>query len=57
MQPLTRFGLLVTAALLPITGCAPTKVNVVRQYTGNLPQPNRIFVYYFAVSPGEVKLH
>ena len=42
--------------LLALTGCAPTTVNVVSQYTGPLPQPNRILVYNFAVSPDEVKL-
>ncbi len=56
MQPFISFGLLIAAAILTITGCAPTTVNVVSQYTGNLPQPNRILVYNFAVSPDEVKL-
>jgi hypothetical protein len=56
MQPFIRLGLLIAAAILTITGCAPTTVNVVSQYTGNLPQPNRILVYNFAVSPDEVKL-
>jgi len=57
MQPFARLGLLVAgAALLAIIGCAPTTVNVVSQYTGNLPQPNRILIYNFAVSPDEVTL-
>jgi hypothetical protein len=56
IQPFIRFGLLITAAILTITGCAPAKVNVVSQYTGNLPQSNRVLVYNFAVSPDEVKL-
>lgn len=37
MQPFIRFGLLIAVAILTITGCAPTTVNVVSQYTGNLP--------------------
>jgi hypothetical protein len=56
MHPFIRFGLLIAVVILTITGCAPTTVNVVSQYTGNLPQPNRILVYNFAVSPDEVKL-
>lgn len=56
MQPFARLGLLIIAAFLAFTGCAPTTVNVVSQYTGNLPQPNRILVYNFAVSPDEVRL-
>jgi hypothetical protein len=49
--------LLVSAtALLALTGCAPTSVNVLNQYTGPLPQPNRLLVYNFAVSPDEVTL-
>lgn len=48
--------MLTGATLLALTGCAPTSVNVLSQYTGTLPQPNRILVYNFAVSPDEVKL-
>ncbi|MGD9950713.1 MAG: DUF4410 domain-containing protein [Desulfobulbus sp.] len=57
MQSITRFGLLLAGmALLALMGCAPTTVNVVSQSTGALPQPNRILIYNFAVSPEEVKL-
>lgn len=57
MQPFARFRLLLAGAvLLVLMGCAPTTVNVVSQYTGNLPQPNRILIYNYAVSPDEVKL-
>jgi hypothetical protein len=58
MQPFALTRLLIAgAALLVLIGCAPTTVNVVSQYTGNLPQPNRILIYNFAVSPGEVTLN
>jgi hypothetical protein len=57
MKPFVRLALLLAgAALLALTGCAPTSVNVLSQYTGALPQPNRILVYNFAVSPDEVTL-
>jgi hypothetical protein len=48
--------LLAGASFLALTGCAPTNVNVVSQYTGSLPQPDRILVYNFAVSPNEVTI-
>ncbi len=53
-----RFLLLVVVGIIfqPLMGCAPTTVNVLNQYTGTLPQPNRILVYNFAVSPDEVTL-
>ncbi|HEY5975390.1 MAG TPA: DUF4410 domain-containing protein, partial [Geobacteraceae bacterium] len=39
-----------------LTGCAPTNVAVQSQYYGLLPQPDRILVTNFAVSPDEVKI-
>ena len=45
MKTLVRLAVLLAgAAILALTGCAPTSVNVLSQYTGNLPQPNRILV-------------
>jgi hypothetical protein len=59
MKSLVRSALLLVSvtALVALTGCAPTSVNVLSQYTGPLPQPNRILVYNFAVSPDEVTLN
>lgn len=48
--------LLAGMFLLLLAGCAPTNVAVQKEYYGNLPQPKRILVYNFAVSPDEVKL-
>ena len=48
--------LLVSAATLALIGCAPTSVDVVSQYAGTLPQPKRILLYNFAVSPDDVQL-
>jgi hypothetical protein len=48
--------LMAGISLLPLCGCAPTSVAVTNQYTGPLPQPQRILVYNFAVSPDEVKI-
>src|SRR5512136_2340931 len=58
MKTIIRSSLLLATAtvLFALTGCAPTNVNVLSQYTGPLPQPNRILVYNFAVSPDEDKL-
>ena len=57
MQPITQFRVLLAGmAMLALTGCAPTTVNVADQYTGSLPQPNQILIYNFAVSPDEVRL-
>ncbi|MBI1824771.1 MAG: DUF4410 domain-containing protein [Planctomycetes bacterium] len=39
-----------------LMGCAPTNVKMTSEYKGNLPKPNGILVYDFAVSPDEVKL-
>jgi len=43
-------------AALALTGCAPTTADVVSEYEGSLPQPERMLIYNFAVSPDEVKL-
>jgi len=48
--------LLAGLSILFLEGCAPTNVAVQKEYYGNLPQPKRILVYNFAVSPEEVKL-
>ena len=58
MKTINRCTLLLVSAvaLLAMTACAPTNVAVVSQYTGYLPQPTRILVYNFAVSPDEVTL-
>lgn len=58
MKSLVRSALILASltALVAFTGCAPTSVNVLSQYTGPLQQPNRILVYNFAVSPDEVTL-
>lgn len=39
-----------------LAGCAPTTVEAVSTYGGQLPRPDRILVYDFSVSPEEVKL-
>ena len=43
-------------ALILVSGCASTKVTMDNQYAGQLPKPDQIFVYNFAVSPDEVQL-
>jgi hypothetical protein len=51
------FKLSVTAgAIALLTGCASTNVSRDSQYQGFVPQPGRILVYDFAVSPDEVEL-
>jgi hypothetical protein len=44
------------AALLALSGCAPTQINTISQYSGPVPKPNNVLVYNFAVSPDEVQL-
>jgi hypothetical protein len=48
--------LLTGTAILVMAGCAPTSVSVDKDYAGLLPQPKRILIYNFAVSPDEVVL-
>jgi hypothetical protein len=43
-------------AIAFFTSCASTNVNVDSEYQGFLPQPSRVLVYDFAVSPDEVAL-
>jgi len=44
------------AAFLLVASCGPTKVKTAEEYSGELPRPDRILVYDFAVSSDEVKL-
>jgi hypothetical protein len=46
----------VAFAIALFSGCASTNVNVDSEYQGFLPQPSRVLVYDFAVSPDEVEL-
>jgi len=46
----------VFMALLVVAACAPTSVEVTGEVSGQLPRPNRILVYDFAVTPEEVEL-
>jgi hypothetical protein len=39
-----------------LAGCASTDVTSESQYAGNLPKPQQVLVYNFAVSPEEVEL-
>ena len=46
-----------TLALAVILGCASTQVETESEYgRGRLPRPDRVLVYDFAVTPGEVRL-
>jgi hypothetical protein len=57
MRKLVNLAMLLAGiSILVLTGCAPTNVAVQSEYYGMLPQPNRILVYNFAVSPDEVQL-
>jgi len=57
MKPFSYSGLLFAVLLcIPLMGCAPTKVDVMSEYEGNVAQPDRILIYNFAVSPDEVRL-
>jgi len=49
-------GLAALLALFVLSGCAPTQVNTITQYSGPVPRPNTVLVYNFAVSPDEVQL-
>jgi hypothetical protein len=57
MRKYAHLAILVAGiSTLVLAGCAPTNVGVQSEYGGLLPQPSRILVYNFAVSPDEVKL-
>ena len=47
---------LAVCAISLFSGCASTKVTMDSMYGGKLPRPDKILVYNFAVSPGEVQL-
>ncbi len=52
-----KFGLLTLFLLALAAGCAPTNVQQQQQMTvSQLPKPDSILVYDFAVSPDEVRL-
>jgi hypothetical protein len=42
--------------LLAVTACAPTSVEVTGEVSGQMPRPERILVYDFAVTPAEVEM-
>ncbi|HTP42066.1 MAG TPA: DUF4410 domain-containing protein [Nitrospiria bacterium] len=52
----TAQSIVAFTVLLAITACAPTSVEVTGEVSGQLPKPDRILVYDFAVTPDEVKL-
>jgi hypothetical protein len=56
MKSRIRFGLLVFIMLAVAAGCAPTNVQEKSMTIAQLPKPDLILVYDFAVSPEEVKL-
>jgi len=56
MKGLSKFGLVAFIILVIAAGCAPTKVQQENTTLTQLPRPDLILVYDFAVSPDEVKL-
>ena len=52
----SAFHLIAFCFVLFLTGCAPTDVQTLMQYSGPLPRPLMVVVKNFSVSPGEVKL-
>jgi Domain of unknown function (DUF4410) len=52
----THGGLAALVALFAFSGCAPTQINTLSQYSGPVPRPSNVLVYNFAVSPDEVQL-
>jgi len=56
MKGLSKFGLVAFIILVIAAGCAPTKVQQENTTLTQLPRPDLILVYDFAVSPEEVKL-
>jgi len=41
---------------LLLSGCAPTSVQVMEEHSGQLPRPERVLVYDFALSLGDISL-
>ncbi len=56
MKSKIKFGLSAFMMLAIAAGCAPTTVQQKQEALAQLPRPDRILVYDFAVSPDEVKL-
>ncbi|MBI5580105.1 MAG: DUF4410 domain-containing protein [Deltaproteobacteria bacterium] len=56
MKPGIKFGLLTFIVMAVAAGCAPTSVQQQSMNPTQLPRPDVILVYDFAVSPEEVKL-
>ena len=53
MTRFTTLGLVFAIALL---GCAPSEVNTTYATTIEMPRPDRVLIYDFAVAPDEVHL-
>ncbi len=55
-----KFRLIATISLLTtlimLGGCAPTNVQVMEEYSGQLPRPERVLVYDFALSLDDINL-
>ena len=56
MKTVSRLALVILLVLAITVGCAPTKVQQEDTTLTQLPRPDLILVYDFAVSPDEVKL-
>jgi hypothetical protein len=58
MTKQVRFCVWMTAGciMLVLAGCAPTQVTVLQQTASQVPKPDQIRLYNFAVSPDEVSL-
>ena len=57
MKNQTTLNLCLAGCVISLfTGCASTNVTTDSQYSGNLPKPDQVLVYDFAVSPDEVKM-
>jgi hypothetical protein len=51
-----RFALIGLVAAWAVLGCAPSDVNTTFATTVQMPRPERVLIYDFAVSPDEVHL-
>jgi hypothetical protein len=56
MKRKIKFGFFTVLVLAVAFGCAPTNVQQEKMTVSQLPRPDRILVYDFAVSPAEVEL-